>query len=233
MRVIFGMLTSMKYDTSFFKNSTKDQGYFISFEGLEGCGKSTQAIATQQWLQQQDYLTTLYREPGATLFGEELRAVILKQKNPIHPLAEAHLFCAARTQLLSEKLLPMLNNCKSVILCDRYIDSTLAYQGHARGLGFQCIIDMHRTAPLNLIPDRTYYLKLDIETSYQRQATRGQTKDYFEAEEKEFHEKLSEGFDLLAAIFPQRIKIIDATLPVVDITNLIVRDLQTMVMKKE
>jgi dTMP kinase len=184
--------------------------HFISFEGIEGSGKTTQIELLEKYLVSKGLNVLKLREPGGTDFGENLRSAILGSKTPIHPLAEAHLFAAGRAQLLFEKVLPFLENKNSVVLVDRYIDSSIAYQGSARGLGVQTILDIHKQAPLNTVPNLSFYLEISLELSHERQAARGNEKDYFEKENHKFYQSLIDGFEACAMHFPERIKTITA-----------------------
>ncbi len=170
----------------------------------------------------------MVREPGGTSFGESLRQAILGQQQKLHALAEAHLFCASRAQLLTEKILPMLANKSGVVLCDRYLDSSIAYQGLAGGLGIQTILELHQHAPLNLLPDRTYYLKISVEESYARQQLRGNQKDYFESQKSEFHQSLVSALDQLAQLFPERFIVLDGARSVQDVWAQIQSDLEKL-----
>lgn len=183
---------------------------FITFEGIEGSGKTTQIKLLAEYFKQQGKQVLCLREPGGTLFGEKLREAILSSETPLHPLAEAHLFAASRAQLLKEKVLPFLDVAKQIVIIDRYIDSSFAYQGHARGLGLNTIEEIHTHAPLNKYPDITFYLDISTEVSFQRQNERGNAKDYFEQEKEDFYQKLIEGFELCCQKFPQRLRRINA-----------------------
>jgi dTMP kinase len=204
------------------------QGLFITFEGIEGCGKSTQIDLARQWFEKNGRKVLMVREPGGTSFGESLRQAILGQQQKLHALAEAHLFCASRAQLLTEKILPMLANKSGVVLCDRYLDSSIAYQGLAGGLGIQTILELHQHAPLNLLPDRTYYLKISVEESYARQQLRGNQKDYFESQKSEFHQSLVSALDQLAQLFPERFIVLDGARSVQDVWAQIQSDLEKL-----
>lgn len=196
--------------------------YLLSFEGIEGSGKSTQIQRLTDQLQKSGKKVYQFREPGGTVFGEQLRAAILNSKTPLDPMAEAHLFVAARAQLLSEKILPLLNEDNTIVILDRYIDSSLAYQASARGLGLNTVLNLHRDYPLTTMPHCTFYLHIDLETSMQRQKLRGQEKDYFEKEGKEFYQKLIDGYDLAAETFKERIKIIDGQQDMDSVTEQII-----------
>ena len=150
---------------------------------------------------------------------------MLQSKYSLHPLAECHLFCSSRSQLLYEKILPFLLVPNSVVILDRYIDSTLAYQGKGRGLGYQTVLELHQHEPLNLLPHRTYFLDISYETSIARQEKRGNEKDYFENEKKDFHQKLIESYRELSGIFTDRILRIDATPSAEEVTKAVLADL--------
>ncbi len=178
---------------------------FFSLEGIEGSGKTTQIKSLEEHLKAKGYRVLTLREPGGTIFGEKLREAILESTAPLHPLAEAHLFCASRAQLLKEKILPFLLVPQSAVILDRYIDSSLAYQGKSRGLGYETVLSLHQHDPLNLLPHRTYFLDIDLTISMERQNSRGQKKDYFESEKQEFYQKLIDGYRELSTLFPDRI----------------------------
>lgn len=184
--------------------------FFISFEGIEGAGKSTQITRLKEYLEKNNYRVLVLREPGGTPFGEKLRSAILNNSTDITPLAEAHLFASSRAQLLTEVTLKELSTPNTVIIYDRYLDSSLAYQGHARGLGVAEILNIHTIFPLNLVPHITFYLRIDAETSEQRQKMRNAPKDYFESKGMDFYRKLVVGYDLALELFPNRIVKINA-----------------------
>lgn len=185
--------------------------FFLSFEGIEGAGKSTQIVKIKELLEEQNFNVIVLREPGGTSFGEKLRQAILNCEQDLHPSAEAHLFCSARAQLLTEVVLKELAKPNTIIICDRFIDSTIAYQGIARDLGVENILKMHSLFPLNLVPHLSFYIRIDLETSLERQKLRNLPKDYFESRNNDFHSKLIEGYDLASELFPDRIKTIDGS----------------------
>ncbi len=193
-----------------FRSPAFPGSYFLSFEGIEGAGKSTQIIRLKNHLEKKDFRVLVLREPGGTPFGEKMRQAILETKTEITPLAEAHLFASSRAQLLSEVILKELAVPNTVIICDRYIDSSVVYQGHSRGVGVAEILQLHSTFPLNLVPHLTFYLRIGVETSEKRQKMRNAPKDYFEAKGIEFYKKLVVGYDLVAELFPNRILKLDA-----------------------
>ncbi len=188
-----------------FRSPAFPGSFFLSFEGIEGAGKSTQIIRLKKHLEDKNFRVLVLREPGGTPFGEKMRQAILETKTEITPLAEAHLFASSRAQLLSEVILKELAVPNTVIICDRYIDSSLVYQGHSRGLGVAEVLNIHNVFPLNIVPHLTFYLRIDVETSEKRQKMRNAPKDYFEAKGIEFYKKLVVGYDLMAEYFPHRI----------------------------
>ncbi len=183
--------------------------YFVSFEGIEGAGKSTQLKTAKEFLESKGLRVIILREPGGTLFGEQLRKAILEAKQEINPLSEIYLFASSRAQMLTEVVLRELEVAGTVVICDRYIDSSMAYQGVARGLGLKTVLDIHSHFPLNLLPHKTFYVRINYETSQNRQKVRGAPKDYFESQKSDFHIKLIEGFDEAAKLFPNRITVIN------------------------
>lgn len=211
-----------------YKNPETDGGLFLSLEGIEGSGKSTQIKNIEHYLQGRGKRVLTLREPGGTLFGEKLRDAILQSDVPLHPLAECHLFLASRAQLLKEKILPFLQEKNSVVILDRYIDSTLAYQGKARGLGYETILTLHQFDPLNLLPHRTYFLDISLETSMERQNARGNKKDYFESEKMDFYTKLMAGYREVAEMFPERILKITAEGTPAEVQAHIMSDLEKL-----
>jgi dTMP kinase len=213
---------------SFYRAPETPGSLFLSLEGVEGSGKSSQIKQIEDFLKAQGMRVLTLREPGGTIFGEKLREAILQSQAPLHPLAECHLFLASRAQLLKEKILPFLLEPHSVVILDRYIDSTLAYQGKARQLGLETVLELHKNNPLCLLPHRTYFLDISLETSMQRQAQRGQIKDYFEAEKQEFHQQLIEGYRAVADLFPERVLSIDGSADLQTVTKLILSDLEKL-----
>lgn len=194
-----------------FRSPAFPGSYFLSFEGIEGAGKSTHISKIKNYLEEQkNFRVLVFREPGGTSFGEKLRSAILGNTNEITPLAEAHLFASSRSQLLSEVILHELSVPNTIVICDRYIDSSMAYQGFARGLGIAEIMQIHNIFPLNLVPHLTFYLRIDVETSEKRQKIRNAPKDYFESKGMTFYKKLVDGYDMLCELFPHRICKINA-----------------------
>lgn len=187
------------------------QSFFLSFEGVDGCGKSTQLPLVAQFFQQNHKTVHCLREPGGTSFGEQLRTAILGSSAPLHPLAEAHLFAAARAQLLHEKILPLLSLPHQIVLLDRYIDSSLVYQGIGRQLGVETIWHLHQHFPLNIVPHLTFYLEISAPLALGRRCQRpgASGPDYYEQQDADFFLRLIAGYQSLATQDPGRIKKID------------------------
>jgi dTMP kinase len=211
---------------SLFRAPETPGSLFLSFEGVEGSGKSTQIKEVERFIKDKGFRVSILREPGGTTFGEKLREAILRSEAPLHPLAECHLFLASRAQLLEEKILPFLLEPGSVVILDRYIDSTLAYQGKAGKLSYETVLTLHQFEPLNLLPHRTYFLDIEATLSYQRQKVRGNAKDYFESQKNEFHENLVDGYREIAELFKDRILKINAQRPIEEVTQDILDDLK-------
>ena len=209
-----------------FRSPAFPGSFFLSFEGIEGAGKSTQITRVKTYLEEKNFRVLILREPGGTPFGEKMRQAILETKTEITPLAEAHLFASSRAQLLTEVILKELSEPNTVIICDRYIDSSLVYQGHARGLGVAEVLNLHNVFPLNIVPHVTFYLRINVETSEKRQKMRNAPKDYFEAKGIEFYKKLVVGYDLMAHYFPKRIIKIDAERNPEEVTHTLLQTLQ-------
>jgi dTMP kinase len=208
-----------------FTQPNEQDSYLISFEGIEGSGKSTQIKNLCQYFESLGKSVYQFREPGGTKFGEKLRSAILESEIKIDPIAEAHLFASARAQLLTQEIMPKLKEKNTVVILDRYIDSSIAYQASARGLGLNTILNIHRDSPLNIMPNCTIYLRIDLETSLARQSARGNEKDYFEKENQNFYQKLIDGYDMAAQTFKERILIIDGSQSVSDVEKDIIKSI--------
>ena len=182
---------------------------FITFEGGEGCGKSVQAKALYRRLAQLAIPALLTHEPGGTSLGKKLsRWLKWTDSLDISPLTELLLFNASRAQLVTKVIRPNLESGK-IVICDRYADSTTAYQGYGRGLDLEMVKAINDTATQGLKPDLTILLDMPVEAGLARK--RGKRQDRFEQEEIAFHQRVREGYLKLAANEPQRWLVIDAT----------------------
>jgi dTMP kinase len=180
---------------------------FVTFEGLDGSGKTTQVELLRQLLEEEGRTVVTTREPGGTSLGEQIREILLHSPEDIVPWAEAALFAAARSQLVEEVIAPALESGYDVI-CDRYIDSSLAYQGIARGVGVDRVLELNLQATRGLLPDRTFLLLVDVEES---RARKGTERDRIEGEDDEFIARVDRGYRELAELFPRRILAADGT----------------------
>jgi dTMP kinase len=179
---------------------------FVSFEGLDGSGKSTQAELLRARLEAagEDVVST--REPGGTELGEQIRDLVLHGGH-VAPWAEALLYAASRAQHVEEVVRPALERGASVI-CDRYVDSSVAYQGVGRGLGLQRVLDLNLAAVGNLLPERTFLLLLD---PAQVAARLSGQHDRLERESDSFHASVDAAYRELASLFPERFVVLDGT----------------------
>lgn len=190
---------------------------FITFEGIDGSGKSTQISLLEPWLAAQGYEVVILREPGGTPLSEAVRGVLLSSKNEIHPRAELLLFEAARAQLTGTVIRPALQR-RAVILCDRFADSSTAYQGYGRGLPVADIIQSNEVATAGLQPDITFLLDIPVEVALGRaQARRNGTPDRMERSGEEFFRRVRQGYRELAVASPDRFVVLDAARPVGEI----------------
>ena len=182
----------------------------ISFEGVDGCGKSTQIAYLEEYLKELGYDVLRTREPGGCAISEKIREIILDIRNQGMNLhTEALLYAAARAQLVQQVLLPALQEGK-IVLCDRFVDSSAAYQGEAREIGMEKILNYNAFAVENCMPDYTFYLDVTPRAARQRMQGRGE-KDRMEAESMAFFEKVYQGYEKLCAAYPERYRRIDVS----------------------
>ena len=184
------------------------KGKFITFEGCEGSGKSTQIELYRKYLEEKNIEYLFVREPGGTEISEKIRSIILDVNNDkMSDEAEALLYAAARAQLISEKILPALNK-GILVICDRYIDSSFAYQAYARGLGMDFISKINSFAIDNCMPDKTVFLNISSKQAFLRKG--GADKDdRLELSGEDFHQRVYEGYVELAKIYSERFLLID------------------------
>ncbi len=189
------------------KNAKNEaRGYFITFEGADGCGKTTQIELIKKYLDEKNIENILTREPGGSDLGIHLRKILLHYENPVSNVAETFLYLADRAQHIEYKIKPALKEGK-VVLCDRHTDSTIAYQGYGRNQSIDEIKHLNSIATQGLVPHLT--IVFDVETEIAQKRLKGE-KDRLEAEGIEFHKKLRKGYLDIAKNDPKRVKIIDA-----------------------
>lgn len=182
---------------------------FVSFEGLDGCGKTTQARLLAGALAADGVEVVLTREPGGTPLGEQVRDLVLHGDH-VAPWAEAALYAASRAQHVVEVIRPALERGATVV-CDRYLDSSVAYQGGGRGLGVDAVLELNLAAVEGLLPDRTVLVEVDVGTALSRV---GDERDRIEQAGGAFWPVVAETYRELAARFPERYVVVDGRLPV-------------------
>lgn len=183
------------------------QGLFITFEGPDGCGKTTQMKLLAEYLEKNGKEVVLTREPGGKGLGEKVREILLNYNGEVSDRCESFLFLADRAQNIDIIVNPAVKQGK-IVLCDRHIDSTVAYQGYGRRLDIERINMLNNLATNGKKPDLTFVFDIDVETSMQRV---GKEKDRMESAGIEFHNRVRQGYLELAKQEPKRIKVIDAT----------------------
>jgi dTMP kinase len=177
---------------------------FVSFEGLDGCGKTTQARLLADSLRRDGVDVVLTREPGGTPLGEQVRDLVLHGDH-VAPWAEAALYAASRAQHVAEVIRPALERGATVV-CDRYLDSSVAYQGVGRGLGLEQVLELNLTVVAGLMPHRTVLVEIDAETA---EARIGGTRDRIERDGADLWERVSGAYRVLAERDPERYVVVD------------------------
>ena len=186
------------------------KGLFITFEGGDGCGKTTQINLLDEYLQSKGYKTLLTREPGSKGLGVKVREILLNYDGEVSSNCESFLFLADRAQHIDTLIKPAIERGE-IVLCDRHIDSTVAYQGYARGGDIEKINQLNEIATQGFKPDVTFVFDVDSEIAQERV---GKNKDRMEKEGIEFHKKIRFGYLELAKKYPNRIKVINSNLPI-------------------
>ena len=191
-------------------------GYFITFEGGEGTGKTTIINYISKYLESKGYNVVSTREPGGIDIAEQIRSIILDIKNTkMDYRTEALLYAASRTQHLAEKVIPALKENK-IVLCDRYLDSSLVYQGIARGLGIENVLKVNMFAT-EYMPDITFFIDVKPEICFKRLKDNNREMDRLDLEKMDFHNMVYEGYKEVAKMYPKRIVSIDGDRKIEDI----------------
>ncbi len=186
------------------------RGFFIVFEGVEGSGKSVQAGLLASHLREQGYPVLVTREPGGTRIGEQIRSITHNQENvDLDARAEAYLMAASRSQHVTEIIEPALEEGK-VVVCDRFVDSNIAYQGYGRGLGADTIRDLNHLAVNGAVPDLVILLEVPVEVGLARREG-SVKKDRMDLQQKDFYQRVHQGYLELAKSNPRQYVVIDAT----------------------
>ena len=204
--------------------STKSKGLFITFEGGEGVGKTTQINLLKSYLLNINYKVVCSREPGGTIEGEQVRKLLVSGSSKTwDPMSEALMFNASRRQHINKIILPSLDK-GNIVLCDRFIDSTIVYQGYAGSIEQSILKDLHKKFCYNLYPDLTFFLDLDASLGLKRTRKRSDYKEEnrFENFGLDYHNKISKGFNNLANNNKERIITIDASQSIEQISKNII-----------
>ncbi|MCL4461279.1 MAG: dTMP kinase [Nitrospirae bacterium] len=202
-------------------------GTLITFEGIDGSGKTTQARDVHDVLSRAGYPVRLSREPGATPLGGEVRRILLSAEIPVGNLAELFLFLSDRSEHAEEVLRPSLSKGQ-ILLIDRFTDATTAYQGYGMGHSLSLIETLHKTILQGIEPSRTFLLDIDPRDALERIRGRGERKNRIEDRGLEFFRKVRDGYRDIAKQNPRRFLVLDATLPREELTRCILKDLETL-----
>ncbi len=201
---------------------------FISFEGIDCCGKTTQVKLLIDKLQSQKKEAVLLREPGGTIISERIREILLDKKNShLTQIAEVLLFSASRTQLVSEIIMPALSENK-IVICDRYVDSTTVYQGYGRGISLDAIQSLNATATIGVMPQKTFFIDITIEEMFLRRKNGRQETDRMEMATTEFYNRVRNGYIELSRKEPNRFVVIDGKQPIEAIHTLIWNEIEKL-----
>jgi dTMP kinase len=205
------------------RTGTKHKGIFITFEGIDGCGKTTQWRRAARFLRARGMTVTALREPGSTAVAERIRRLLLDKRLNMSDRTELLLYEAARSDLTASKIEPLLRAGK-IVMCDRFYDSTTAYQGYGRRLDVPTVRKLHALAVGTVKPHLTLVFDVDLKTAFAR---RGRRLDRLESQPLAFHRRVRRGFLEIARREPRRVKVIDGTRPV----NLVFEDVKTHLLR--
>lgn len=201
------------------------KGIFITMEGPDGSGKTTQIELLKKYLESKGYDIIITREPGGTAIGEAIRKIILNPEySEMSHMTELLLYASARAQLVNQVIKPALEQGKAVI-CDRFVESSAVYQGIGRGLGVETVYEVNSYALGNVKPELTIFMDLEAEEGIKRKKNQAEL-DRMEMEDLSFHKRVVEGYRQLAGLYPERIVSINATLPIDEIHSMIIQEVE-------
>ncbi len=201
------------------------KGIFITMEGPDGSGKTTQIELLKKYLESKGYDIIITREPGGTAISEAIRKIILNPEySEMSHMTELLLYASARAQLVNQVIKPALEQGKAVI-CDRFVESSAVYQGIGRGLGVETVYEVNSYALGNVKPELTIFMDLEAEEGIKRKKNQAEL-DRMEMEDLSFHKRVVEGYRQLAGLYPERIVSINATLPIDEIHSMIIQEVE-------
>lgn len=204
------------------------KGFFITFEGPDGSGKTTQIDLLRRHLLDRGYEVLVTREPGGTPISEAIRKIILDTEHmEMTPVTEMLLYAAARAQHVDQLIRPALEQGK-IVLCDRFVDSSIAYQGLGRGLGIELVEEINRVALQGIMPNLTFFFDIDPEKGLIRGKDRDRKVDRLELEDLEFHKRVYQGFCILCLKHPERFRRINADTNINDIFQQIIQEIDEL-----
>ena len=201
------------------------KGLFITFEGIDGCGKTTQIQLLKEYYEEKGFNVLITREPGAKGLGEKLREILLNYDGEVSSNCESFLFLADRAQHIDTIIKPAINN-GTIVLCDRHTDSTVAYQGYGRELNLKQIHYLNNIATNNIKPDLTFILDIDVETSLNRI---GKNRDRMESAGIDFFNSVRNGYIEISKQEPNRVKLIQGNNSIEEIHNEIIQNINTII----
>lgn len=204
------------------------RGYFITFEGPDGAGKTTQIDLLRKYLLDKGLDVVVTREPGGTPISEAIRGIILDtDHNEMDPITEMYLYAASRAQHVGQLIAPALRQGK-IVLCDRFVDSSIAYQGAGRGLGMKMVEEINRAALQGIMPDITLFFDIDPEKGLIRGRKRDRKADRLELENIDFHREVYKGFCKLCHMYPERFRRIKADGDIMEIHRQIINEIEQL-----
>jgi dTMP kinase len=208
------------------------KGLFVTFEGIDGCGKSTQVDAARRGLEEKGIACMVTREPGGAPISEKVRAILLSPDNgEMCDACEVLLYLAARAQHVHEKIAPALAR-GVVVLCDRFMDATFAYQSFGRGIPLELLFTMNDFATGGVAPSLSFVFDVDVETAFGRLKQANKMPDRLERSGREFYEKVCVGYRALASLYPQRIVVLSGAAPVEELSRTVLESIMRRFPKK-